>query len=118
MADQQEQEPAVADGEAQKATEQTEAGAQRAAEAGTLAPTAEEGVPEVPDAAVKLTRQASVSWVFVVAGHPDPSYNGEYRRCGTWNDRPAYRLAPGRRRALSPPPVNSSYISEKSLCRR
>ena len=85
----------MADGETQKDTEQTEGEAQRATEADTITPTAEEGVPELPDAAVEITRQASVSWVFSVAGHPDPSYNGEYQRCGTWNDRPAYRLVPG-----------------------
>lgn len=52
-------------------------------------PTAEEAVP---DAAAELKPQASVSRVYCVANHPDPSYNGEYQRCGTWNERPAYRL--------------------------
>ena len=54
-------------------------------------PTAEEGVP---DAAAELTTQTSVSRVYCVTGHPDPSYNGEYQRLGTWNERPAYRLVP------------------------
>jgi len=45
------------------------------------------------DGVRELLRLTDAYRGFSVQNHPTPAFNGSYQRCGTWNDRPAYRRA-------------------------